>query len=48
MSSVQRSSALILGTSLFLGLLGLAWVAGHYALAVKDYERTVTVRDLAE
>lgn len=48
MSSLQRSNALILGASLFLGLLGLAWVAGNYALAVKDYERTVTVRGLAE
>lgn len=48
MSAVSRVSALILGLSLIVGLSALGYLGGNYAIAVKEYERTVTVRGLAE
>ena len=48
MSSVSKISALILGLSLIVGLSALGYLGGNYAIAVKEYERTVTVRGLAE
>src|SRR5690554_777441 len=48
MSSLSKISALILGLSLVVGLSALGYLGGNYAIAVKEYERTVTVRGLAE
>lgn len=44
----QKFSAVVLGVSLVLGLAILGYLLGSYAIAVKEYERTVTVRGLAE
>lgn len=44
----QKFSALVLGLSLIIGLAGLGYLLGSYAIAVKEYERTVNVRGLAE
>lgn len=44
----SRSNAIILGLSLIVALSALGYLLGNYALAVKEYERTVTVRGLAE
>lgn len=44
----QQFSALVLGFSLIVGLTGLGYLLGSYAIAVKEYERTVNVRGLAE
>jgi len=41
-------NAVVLGLSLFLGLAALGYLLGSYAVTVKEYERTVTVRGLAE
>ena len=46
--SHQKFSAVVLGVSLFLGLAVLGYLLGSYAVTVKEYERTVTVRGLAE
>lgn len=48
MLSNQRFSALILGVSLIVGLSALGYLLGSYAISVKEYERTVSVRGLAE
>lgn len=44
----QKFSALVLGLSLIVGLASLGYLLGNYAIAVKEYERTVNVRGLAE
>ena len=44
----DRSSALILGVSVLLGLLGLGYLLGNAAIQFKEYERSVTVKGLAE
>lgn len=44
----NKFSAVVLGVSLILGLSVLGYLLGSYAVAVKEYERTVTVRGLAE
>ena len=44
----QKFSAVVLGLSLVLGLAVLGYLLGSYAVTVKEYERTVTVRGLAE
>lgn len=44
----QKFSAVVLGVSLVLGLAVLGYLLGSYAVTVKEYERTVTVRGLAE
>lgn len=48
MSSVNKSSSLILGIALFLGLSTLGWFLSNAAITYKEYERTVTVKGLAE
>ena len=48
MMGKQKFSALVLGISLILGLAALGYLLGSYAIAVKEYERTVNVRGLAE
>lgn len=48
MFSNQKFSALVLGLSLIIGLTGLGYLLGSYAIAVKEYDRTVSVRGLAE
>jgi uncharacterized protein len=48
MRSLSSTSAVILGISLIAGLSLLGFLLGSYAVTVKEYERTVTVRGLAE
>ena len=48
MSQNSKGSALILGIFIFLGLSSLGYMLGGSALKIKDYERTVTVKGLAE
>lgn len=48
MRSVSRTSAIVLGLSLVLGLSSLGYLLGSFAVTVKEYERTVTVKGLAE
>ncbi len=48
MMGKQKFSALALGLSLIIGLAALGYLLGSYAIAVKEYERTVNVRGLAE
>lgn len=48
MRSVSRISAMVLGLSLVVGLSSLGYVLGSFAVTVKEYERTVTVRGLSE
>ena len=48
MSSVNKTSSLILGVALFLGLSTLGWFLSNAAIEYKEYERTVTVKGLAE
>lgn len=48
MQNTGRFNALVLGLSLFLGLSVLGWLLAHAAISVKEYERTVTVKGLAE
>ncbi|MCC1496134.1 SIMPL domain-containing protein [Alcanivorax sp. 1008] len=44
----NKSSALILGLLIFLGLTSLGYLLGSSALKFKEYERTVTVKGLSE
>lgn len=48
MSSVNKTSSLILGIALVLGLSSLGWFLSNAAIKYKEYERTVTVKGLAE
>lgn len=48
MRSMSKASAVILGASLIVSLSILGYLLGSYAVTVKEYERTVTVRGLAE
>lgn len=48
MQNLGRFNALVLGLSLFLGLGVLGWFLAHAAISVKEYERSVTVKGLAE
>lgn len=48
MRIVSRTSAIVLGLSLVLGLSSLGYLLGSFAVTVKEYERTVTVKGLAE
>ncbi len=48
MNTHGRSSALILGTLLALGLAALGYLAGESALRIKQLDRTVTVKGLSE
>ena len=44
----SKSSALIVGLLIFLGLSSLGYLLGSSALKIKEYERTVTVKGLSE
>jgi len=48
MTTISKGSALILGICCVLGLLGLAYILKSAALEVKQFERSVTVKGLAE
>lgn len=48
MNSKNNNSALILGLCFILGVALLGWLGGKAAVRVKDYERSVTVKGLAE
>lgn len=45
---MQSKSAAILGVSLVVGALALGWMVNHTAKDLKSYERSVTVKGLAE
>lgn len=46
--NLQTRVAVILGISLVVGLTALGYLLGDAALSVKEYERSVTVKGLAE
>lgn len=48
MTIVNRTSAVILGLCLVLGLSALGYLLGNAAIQYKEYERTVTVKGLSE
>ena len=48
MTETGKSSALILGLFVFLGLAVLGYLLADAAIRYKEYERTVTVKGLAE
>ena len=48
MQESNRTAALILGVSIFLGLLALGYQLGDAVLRFKAYERSVTVKGLSE
>ncbi len=48
MHNTSRSSALILGLMVFLGLATLGYLLGNAAIRFKEYERTVTAKGLSE
>ena len=48
MSEKNQISFIILGISIFLGLSALGYLLGNAAINVKEYERSVTVKGLAE
>lgn len=48
MDNSNRFSALILGLFIFLGLAALGYLLGNAAITFKEYERSVTVKGLAE
>ncbi len=48
MGENNKSSALILGIFILLGLSSLGYLLGNAAIKFKEYERTVTVKGLAE
>ena len=48
MNNCNRLNASILGISLFLGLATLGYLLGNAAITFKEYERSVTVKGLAE
>lgn len=43
-----NSAAFILGIFIFLGLAALGYLGGSYALQIKNYERSVTVKGLSQ
>jgi len=47
-SEHNKSSSLILGVFIFLGLTMLGYLLGNAAIKFKEYERTVTVKGLSE
>ena len=48
MTQLRNSTALLLGVCLIIGLTVLGYLLGKAAIEVKEYERTVTVKGLAE
>lgn len=45
---LDKSSSIILGLCLVIGLSSLGYLLGNAAISVKEYERTVTVKGLSE
>src|SRR5690606_33193739 len=48
MQDISRTSALIFGACVFLGLTALGMLLGNAAIEYREYERTVTVKGLSE
>jgi hypothetical protein len=48
MQNMDRFNALALALGVFLGLTALGWLIASAAIDVKEYERSVTVKGLAE
>ncbi len=48
MKSDTRFGAVVLGVSIFLGLIGLAYIVGEASVRFKSFERSVVVKGLAE
>lgn len=48
MQNADRFNALVLALAIFLGLSVLGWLGANAAVKVKEYERSVTVKGLAE
>ena len=48
MQKVDKTSALIIGLSLFLGLATLGWFLGSAVQTYKQFDRSVTVKGLSE
>jgi uncharacterized protein len=48
MAEKDVRSSLVLGLFIFLGLAALGYTLGHSLIAFKEFERTVTVKGLAE
>jgi len=48
MENSNRHNATILGICIFLGLAALGYLLGNAAITFKEYERSVTVKGLAE
>ena len=48
MSETNKSSAFVLGAFIFLGLSVLGYLLANAAIRYKEFERSVTVKGLAE
>ena len=48
MSAINKTSALILGAFVFLGLSALGYLLGNAAIEFKQFDRSVTVKGLSE
>ncbi|MGR9115732.1 MAG: SIMPL domain-containing protein [Gammaproteobacteria bacterium] len=48
MNQTNKFNALIMGISIFLGLTALGYLLGNALIEFKEYERSVTVKGLAE
>ncbi|MDX2464717.1 MAG: SIMPL domain-containing protein [Porticoccus sp.] len=48
MSAINKTSALILGVFVFLGLSALGYLLGNAAIEFKQFDRSVTVKGLSE
>jgi hypothetical protein len=48
MKSENNRGLIIIGASIFLGLVAFGFILGNAAITFKEYERTVTVKGLAE
>ena len=48
MSENAKTSALVFGAFIFLGLFSLGYLLGNAAIKFKEYERTVTAKGLSE
>lgn len=48
MQQYNKSSALILGVFIFIGLASLGYLLGHAAIEFKQFDRSVTVKGLSE
>ncbi|MEX0722822.1 MAG: SIMPL domain-containing protein [Gracilimonas sp.] len=48
MNTQNNRGLIIIGASIFLGLVAFGFILGNAAITFKEYERTVTVKGLAE